>query len=472
MSIPTADTAAAGPMGGRLGRLRGLRIWHAAGVRDFRLLWASEGVSVLGDQFHAVALSWLVITLTGSGLALGTVLIAISVPRAILLLPMGALADRRAPRTLMLGSHLARAGIVAAIAVLVLTSNASIPALAALGVVFGIADAVFIPAMQAFVPRTVSAERLPSANALLQGTFQLTSIVGPPIAGVVVAAGGTGIAFGVDAASFVIAAILLTLIGGGGLLAGLRASTPSADALVGAAASEPVAASGPVVAPESSAPPAPPEPFLASIRGGLSYVVRDRAILMIMILSLALNFALSGPAAVGIPWLAELRFHAGAPGLGLMVAAWAVGGLVGTLVAGNARLERQGRIVFAAFTLAGLMVGAAGIAPSVLLAAVAFAVGGLCVGYTNIVAISWLQARVELAMLGRVMSLVMLMGFGVSPLSMAVAGAAMDVNATAVFLAAGGLMIATVVASLAVGMVEAFDAPHPGGTAREAVRDS
>src|SRR5512140_3062965 len=106
-------------MTGRLGRLRALRIWHAAGARDFRLLWASEGISVLGDQFHAVALSWLVITLTGSGLALGTVLIAISVPRAILLLPMGVVADRRSPRSMMLVSHVARAGSVAAIPVLV-----------------------------------------------------------------------------------------------------------------------------------------------------------------------------------------------------------------------------------------------------------------------------------------------------------------------------------------------------------------
>src|SRR5664279_3556385 len=155
MTIPTAGSAPAPAMTGRLRRLRGLRIWHAAGVRDFRLLWASEGVSVLGDQFHAVALSWLVITLTGSGLALGTVLIAISVPRALLLMPMGVVADRRSPRTLMLASHIARAAIVAGIAVLVASGNASIPALAALGVLFGAADAVYMPSQQAFVPRAV-----------------------------------------------------------------------------------------------------------------------------------------------------------------------------------------------------------------------------------------------------------------------------------------------------------------------------
>jgi MFS family permease len=235
MTVPTADSAETPATTARLGRLRGLRIWHAAGVRDFRLLWASEGISVLGDQFHAVALSWLVITLTGSGLALGTVLIAISVPRAILLLPMGVVADRRSPRSMMLASHLARAGIVAAIAVLIVSGNASIPALAALGLLFGAADAMFIPAMQAFVPRAAGEDRLPSANALLQGTLQLTSIVGPPVAGLVVAAAGTGIAFGVDAASFVIAAGLLTMIGGARVLS-RPAAGPRAPSATGMAA--------------------------------------------------------------------------------------------------------------------------------------------------------------------------------------------------------------------------------------------
>ena len=77
------------------GRVRSLPFLRALGTRDFRLLWTSEAISLIGDQFHFVALSWLVISLTGSGLALGTVLIAIAVPRAILLVPFGVLADRR-----------------------------------------------------------------------------------------------------------------------------------------------------------------------------------------------------------------------------------------------------------------------------------------------------------------------------------------------------------------------------------------
>jgi len=423
----------------RLGRVRGLRIWDAAGVRDFRLLWASEGVSVLGDQFHAVALSWLVITLTGSGLALGTVLIAISVPRALLLVPLGVVADRRSQRSLMLASHLARAGIVAAITALVVSGNASIASLAVLGVLFGAADAVYMPSQQAFVPRAVGPDRLPSANALLQGTLQLVSIVAPPIAGLVVAAAGTGIAFGVDAASFVVAAGLIALIGGAGARTLAR----------------PGAGAGPAT------PAQLQESFLRALGGGVRYVIADRAIAVMLGVSLVLNFALNGPAAVGMAWLAELRYHAGATGLGLLVAGWGIGGLAGTLIAGNARLERQGRILLIGIAVSGLATSGVGIASSLAMAVVLFAVSGLCMGYVNIVAISWLQARVEVAMLGRVMSVVMLVGFGISPLSMAIAGALIDANATALFVGAGALVVAAAVGAVLLGTVDLFDTPRP-----------
>jgi hypothetical protein len=419
------------------GRVRALPIWRATGVRDFRLLWASEAVSVLGDQFHFVALSWLVISLTGSGLALGTVLIAVGVPRAILLVPMGVIADRRSPRTLMLAAHLARGAIVAVIAVLVATGLASIPVLAALGALFGAVDAVYMPAQQAFLPRAVGPDRLPSANALLQGTLQLASIAGPPVAGVAIAIVGTGTAFAVDAASFVIAAALVALITGGAVAVASQAAgagTSASDA-------------------------ATPESFVDALRGGVRYVLADPGIRLMMLLSLVLNFAVNGPAAVGMAWLAERRFDAGPTGLGFMAAGWAAGALVGTITAGNVRLERQGRIVLACITVSGVAMAGVGVLGWLPAVVVALAVMGVAIGYVNVVAISWLQARVELDMLGRVMSLAMLMGFGITPLSIGLAGALIDVDATALFVGAGGLVLATVALALALRFPAMLDGP-------------
>ena len=210
--------------------VRSMPMWRALAVRDFRLLWSSEAVSVFGDQFHFIALSWLVIDLTRSGLALGTILIAIGVPRALMLLPFGVLADRRPPRNLMLVAHLGRGVVVGAIAALVLSETATLPLLAVLGAVFGVLDALYLPAQQSFLPRTVEAARLPSANSLLQGTLQLTTIVGPPLAGAFIVAFSTGAAFVVDSISFFVAAAIVLLISGkGAMTAGIDAAHEMAD---------------------------------------------------------------------------------------------------------------------------------------------------------------------------------------------------------------------------------------------------
>lgn len=425
-----------------IGRVRSLPFLRALDTRDFRLLWASEAISVVGDQFHFVALSWLVISLTGSGLALGAVLIAIAVPRAVLLVPFGVLADRRPSRTLMLAAHLIRGAVVGAIAALVLTGAASIPLLALLGAIFGAADALYMPAQQAFLPRTLEAERLPSANALLQGTYQLASIVGPPIAGAVIALSTTGVAFAVDATSFVLAAIVIAMIGRPG--AGVRAAMARPETVD--------------AAPAEAAPEAPHEPFLAAIAGGIRYVLADRALLVTMVISLVLNFALNGPVLVGMPWLADQRFAAGPAGLGLLAASWAAGALIGVVVAGSIRLEKQGRILLGTVVVCGVSEVLVGVLPSLLGVWIVLALMGVAIGYANIVAISWIQARVDHAMIGRVMSLVMLMGVGITPLSLAVSGALIDLDATGLFVGAGLLILLTAVVSAAIGFVRLFDA--------------
>ena len=296
-----------------LASARSLPMWRALSVRDFRLLWSSEAVSVIGDQFHFVALSWLVIDLTRSGLALGTILIAIAVPRALMLLPFGVLADRRPPRTLMLVAHLARGVVVGAIAALVLSGSASLPLLAILGAVFGALDALYLPAQQSFLPRTLDTDRLPSGNSLLQGTLQLCGIVGPPLAGAFIVAIGTGAAFVVDAASFFVAAAIVLLISGqGAVTAAVASIAPSSRAT-------PVSGDRPRDA-------APQPSFVAAVKEGVRYVLADPPLRTTLLISMLINFALNGPAAVGMPWLAEIRYAAGPTGLGLLTAGWAVGG--------------------------------------------------------------------------------------------------------------------------------------------------
>jgi DHA3 family tetracycline resistance protein-like MFS transporter len=252
----------------------------------------------------------------------------------------------------------------------------------------------------------------------------------------------------VDSVSFFAAAAVVLLISGRGAVT---------------AAIDRVAATAPVDAePVDATPPADAQPsFAAAIKEGVAYVMADPALRTTLLISLLINFALNGPAAVGMPWLAEIRFDAGPTGLGLLTAGWAAGALAGTLVAGNLHLARAGRILLVAVGGSGIGMLVVAVSPWIGLTTLALAAMGVLIGFTNIIAVSWLQARVATEMLGRVMSLAMLMGFGITPLSLALSGLLLDVNATALFVGSGLVVVGVVAAAAVARFPAAFDAPGP-----------
>src|SRR5689334_5977762 len=129
-------------------------------VRNFQLLWIGEGISLLGDQFYLIALPWLVLQLTGSALALGTVLALASIPRAVFMLVGGAFVDRYSPRSVMFASNFARLILVGVLSVLVLTNTVRLEMLYVFALAFGLADAFYYPAQTAIVPQLLPEEQL------------------------------------------------------------------------------------------------------------------------------------------------------------------------------------------------------------------------------------------------------------------------------------------------------------------------
>src|SRR3954471_25083188 len=129
-------------------------------VRNFRLLWIGEGISLLGDQFYMIALPWLVLQLTGSGLALGTVMALAGIPRALFMLIGGAFVDRFSPRSVMIASNFARLVLVALLTALVLTNNIRIEMLYGFALAFGLADAFYFPGQSAIVPQLLKEDQL------------------------------------------------------------------------------------------------------------------------------------------------------------------------------------------------------------------------------------------------------------------------------------------------------------------------
>jgi MFS family permease len=386
------------------------RPWTVFSSPSFRRLWVATTLSLFGDFFNYVALAWLVLQLTGSGLALGSVLVVQALPRAVLMLVGGALADRLSARLTMLGSMGLRTAVVAPLAVLVLTGRVQMWEVYAIAVVFGVVDAFYMPARSSILPKVVADHELEPGNAVLNVTAQTSVILGPVLGGLIVAALGIGWAFAADAACFAIGFLFILWL-------------PSAARTAPGEAHPDGGLGGQIVA-------------------GFRYAWADSGIRVLLIVIAVIDFAANGALGVGLPTLAHGRFAAGAAGLGILLGAWGVGATLGALGAGFVPPpKRFGWLMVLLCAWLGVGMLGVGLVPSLLPAALLMAFSGVGTGVVNTYGISWLQRRTEPAMQGRVMSLVMLASMGLTPLAYAASGAIADVNPALLFLIAGGIIL-------------------------------
>lgn len=389
-------------------------------VRDFRLLWIGESISLLGDQFTIIAFPWLVLQLTGNALILGTVMALMGIPRALFMLIGGAMVDRFTPRGVMLFTNFARLILVALLALLTLTGTIQVWMLFVLALAFGTADAFYFPGQSAVVPQVLEKDQLQMGNTIVQGTATLSQSIGPVIAGGLIAlVGGTaaaaadalpslsgiGVAFTIDALTFLLSVFTLWLM------------RPSR-----AAVSE-----------------QPSGGVIRAIRDGMAYMWKSESLRLIFVLVLATNFFVMGPIMVGIPVLSD-RLPEGAAAYGVIMSAFGGGALVGIILSGvlpRLKPAHMGTILLAVQAIMGLAMALLPFAGSMIVAAVLSLIMGAVNGYVNISFFTWLQKRVPENFMGRVMSLIMFASVGLTPISTALSGALMDTNMTVLFVGAG-----------------------------------
>jgi MFS family permease len=193
-------STSARPLADRLGVL---------GERNFRLFFTGYITSLVGSAMVPVALTFAVLDQGDGTAAVGYVLGAETVPLVALLLLGGVVADRVPRRASMLGADVARFASEALLAVLLLTGSAPLWIMMVLAAVLGIGQAFFNPAMTGLMPEMVSAERLQSANALRGVASSAGQVLGPGLAGIIVAAGGAGWAIAIDSATYAVSAACL-----------------------------------------------------------------------------------------------------------------------------------------------------------------------------------------------------------------------------------------------------------------------
>ncbi len=397
--------------------------------RNFRLLWIGEGISLLGDQFYLVALPWLVLQLTGSALALGTVLALAAIPRAVFMLVGGAFVDRYSPRSVMFASNLARLVLVAVLSALVLTNRVTIEMLYIFALAFGLADAFYFPAQTAIVPQLLPAEQLQAGNTFIQGTAQLSILLGPALAGGLIAVlghgasesapgiQGIGIAFGIDTLSFVASLVSLVMMRVPGI----------------------------------ARKAAEQQNVIASIKEGFAYVWSRPVLRVLFMLIVATNFLVIGPLTVGIPVLADQQLAGGAAAFGIIMSAFGGGSLLGIILSSALPAPKPAHLgTLILFVVSSLGVGITLMplfASTAVIAVIALLIGAAA-GYQRMLLFTWLQKRIPPELMGRVMSLLFFCAIGLAPVSNALAGAMLQVNLNGLFIGGGLLMTAVSLASI------------------------
>ncbi|MDE1145489.1 MAG: MFS transporter [Azospirillaceae bacterium] len=382
-------------------------------MRDRNFLWLIGGgvISMLGDQFTQLAMPWLALAVTNDTLAMGLILGLVSLPRAVFLLFGGALVDRYPARTVLMITKYVNALLLGGLALGVLTGTLTVPMMAACAFAIGLASAFSIPAGTSMLPRVVAGEQLQAANGMMMGLRQASLLLGPLMAGGLIAlVGGSGkadgsgtpgdlrglgAAFAVDCLSFVISALTLYRVR-------MRAVPDQAlqeGQSLGA--------------------------VFRAIGDGVRHFWNDISLRALCLYFSATTFFIAGPLQAALPVFARDTLADGADGYGLMMGMNGIGTLVGMAVSGarpNLRLRTLGTTILLVDAMVALVFMPMGLTHHTWQAGLLMAAAGCLSGFIQISVFTWIQRRIPLAMLGRGMSLFMFIVMSLAPLSAALCG--------------------------------------------------
>ena len=373
--------------------------------RNFRLFFAGQLVSLVGTWMQSVAQSWLIYRLTGSAALLGAVGFASQIPVFILAPVGGIVADRFPRRTVLLVTQTSAMLLAGTLAGVTLLEGVRVWQIFVLGAALGVVNAFDIPARQAFVVEMVERPDVMNAIALNSAMFNGARIVGPAIAGILVASIGEGWCFFANAVSYL------------AVLAGLVRMR---------------VAHGVAAPPMVSA--------LDHLLEGFRFVARTPPIRALLV-SLGLVSLVAMPYTVLMPIFADQILHSGARGLGILMGASGIGALIGALtLAARRALEGLGRWIAIAMAGFGLTLIAFALSRSFPLSAILLVPVGCCMMVQMSASNTLIQAMVPDVLRGRVMAIYSMMFMGFAPIGALLAGALASHIGAPSMVASGGVL--------------------------------
>ncbi len=360
-------------------RLAASRTFRSLGVRNYRLYFFGQIVSMSGTWMQSVAQAWLVLELTGSGVALGAVTALQFLPTLVLGPWGGLIADRVDKRRLLVWTQSASAALALVLGLLTVTHVVTLWMVYALALGLGLVTMIDMPTRQTFVMEMVGREYVTNAVSLNGVIVNASRIVGPAVAGVLIATVGVGSSFLVNAGSYVAVIAGLLMMRTSELQRGKIATRQRGQ-----------------------------------LRAGLRYVWRTPE-LRIPLLLMAVVGAIAYNFSVVLPLMVRFAFHAGAGAFGVLFSVMGAGAVVGGLaVAAWGRATRR-LLAAAAIGLGGFLLLAA-VAPSLGFELVAMLPIGLASTAFIAMSNSLLQLGATPEMRGRVMGLFAVVFLGTTPI--------------------------------------------------------
>jgi MFS family permease len=301
--------------------------------RSFLLIWLDQLVASLGDYFYWLAMPLSILRLTGSTVAMGSAMIALSLP-ALLLGPLaGTLVDRWDRRLVMIGANVGRG--LAVLLCLVVQSPEQVWIFYVVGILQSVCAQFYFPARNAAVPLVVKEEDLTAANGLLQVTMTFAMIAGAGLAGVTIQLFGVGFAFLANSAGFAVATAILAFV-----------RVPRTTGLSAEAVAHPYRA------------------LVGEMREGLAHVLGSRTLLGLLACNVVLMTGIGALNVVWVPYM-QRTFGIGPAGLGAVDGAQGIGMGIGSLAVGFLALRfRKVTLIGGGLIWAGLAIVAIGVAPS------------------------------------------------------------------------------------------------------------
>jgi hypothetical protein len=361
--------------------------------RDGNVLrWlAAYTSSMIGDSVYYIALSWAAVQ-AGSPSQAGVVMAVSALPRALLMLGGGVIADRLGPRRVVIGSDAVRCAAVLAVAGLLFLTSPGLWPLAVLALVFGTVDAVFMPAVGALPARVTGRGQLARVQGMRGLGIRFAGVVGGPLGGLAVAVGGAAAAFGLAGLLIAVSVPLLISVRMRELPADDKATARSTA--------------------------------WHDLVGGLRYIRGHRVLAPLMVAIALGDLGFVGPLNVGLTLLADQRGW-GASGMGWVLSGFGAGaGAAALLLTVRGRLPHAGRVAACAILAGSIAIGSLAHVPSVLAAVGVALLIGLLAGLSGTMCGALLQTQADPAYLGRVTAVSGLVSLGFAPLSMPLSAAA------------------------------------------------